>query len=143
MNSNDFAKKIAVGTCIYYTAVTFFILFLYFALNADLSAGLQPVALISILPFSFCFSVANTVYRHTTWKGWVRLLFHYFLTVVGAFVCLYLPNKSAQQQTAASMLLFLVFTVIYFVIMGTILAIRARIKRVKRDEAIYHSVYKK
>ena len=48
-----------------------------------------------------------------------------------------------EHLLALLLILFLIFTVIYFVIMGTILAIRARIKRVKRDEAIYHSVYKK
>lgn len=142
MNSNDFLKRVAVGTCVYYTAVTFLILFLYFALNADLSAGVHPVALITILPFAFLFSVANTLYRHTTWPLWARLLVHYFLTVVGAFVCLYLPNKDPGQHTGNSMLLFVIFTVIYFIIMGIILAVAARIKRVKRDEAKYHSVYK-
>ncbi|MBE6629288.1 MAG: DUF3021 domain-containing protein [Ruminococcaceae bacterium] len=143
MNSKDYAKRILLGTCVYYTVVTFLILFLYFLINFDLSAGVHPVALITILPFAFFFSVANTIYRHTELPTWAKLLLHYVLTVGGAFVCLYLPNKNPSQQTAASMLLFAVFTVIYFVIMGIVLAVAARIKRVKRDEANYHSVYKK
>ncbi len=143
MSTKDFAKKIALGTCVYYTAVTFLILFFYFVINADLSNGVNPVALITILPFAFMFSVANFIYRHTALKFAARMLLHYALTVGGAFTCLYLPNKTAEQQTAGAMLLFLIFTVIYFVIMGAIWTVCARINRVKRDEAKYHSVYKK
>lgn len=143
MSTKDYAKKIALGTCVYYTAATFLILFLYFVINVDLSAGVNPVALITILPFAFMFSVANVIYRHTELRFVARMLLHYALTVGGAFTCLYLPNKSPEQQTAGAILLFLIFTVIYFAIMSVIWLVNARIKRVKRDEAKYHSVYKK
>ena len=143
MSTKDYAKKIALGTCVYYTAATFLILFLYFVINVDLSAGVNPVALITILPFAFMFSVANVVYRHTELKFVARLLLHYALTVGGAFTCLYLPNKSPEQKTAGAILLFLIFTILYFAIMSIIWITNARIKRVKRDEAKYHSVYKK
>jgi hypothetical protein len=143
MNAKDYAKKIALGTCIYYTAATFLILFLYFVLNVDTTLGVQPVILIAILPFAFFFAVANTIYRHTELEiGW-RILIHYTLSVGGAFLFLYLPNKDPAQSSAAALLLFLIFTLIYFLIMGTIWTIRARIKRVKRDEAKYYKVYKK
>ena len=143
MSTKDYAKKIVLGTCVYYTAATFLILFLYFVINVDLSAGVNPVALITILPFAFMFSVANVIYRHTELRFVARMLLHYTLTVGGAFTCLYLPNKSPEQQTAGAILLFLIFTVIYFAIMSVIWLVNARIKRVKRDEAKYHSVYKK
>ena len=143
MNSKDYAKKIALGTCVYYTASTFFILFLYFVLNTDLSNGVNPIALMTILPFAFMFSVANVIYRNTELKFASRALLHYILTVGGAFTCLYLPNKTPQQKAAGAFLLFLIFTLIYFIIMSTIWMIKARIKRVSRDEAKYHSVYKK
>ena len=143
MNAKDYAKKIALGTCIYYTAATFLILFLYFVLNVDTTLGVQPVILIAILPFAFFFAVANTIYRHTELEiGW-RILIHYTLSVGGAFLFLYLPNKDPAQSSAAALLLFLIFTLIYFLIMGTIWTIRARIKRVERDEAKYYKVYKK
>ena len=61
MNTKDYVKKIALGTCVYYTAATFLVLFLYFALNLDLSGGMQALALIAILPFALCFSAANTL----------------------------------------------------------------------------------
>ena len=59
------------------------------------------------------------------------------------FLFLYLPNKDPHQKASVALLLFLLATIIYFLIMGTIWVLQARIKRVKRDEAKYHSVYKK
>ncbi len=143
MQGKDYVKHIALWSCVYYTAATFFILFLYFILNKDLASGLQAVALIAILPFAICFSAANTVYRHASLSLWLRVLIHYVLTVGGAFVCLYLPNKDPQQSASAAFILFLVFTVLYAIVMGAVLFVSYRIHRVQRDEAKYHSVYKK
>ena len=143
MKAKDLAKRIALGSCIYYTAATFLILFIYFALNKDLKAGIQPLALMAILPFGICFSAANTLYRHTELSKWLRFLLHYALTIGGTFIFLFLPSKDPQQKTSSAMLLYLLFTVIYLIIMITVLVISARINRVKRDEGKYHSVYKK
>lgn len=143
MKPKDFAKHIALGTCVYYTAATFFLLFVFFALNIDLSGGMQTVALIAILPFAFCFSLANCIYRHTALAASLRFVLHYILTVGGAFLFLFLPNRDPQQKSSSALLLFLVFTVIYLIVMVTVLVIAGRIKRVKRDEGNYHSVYKK
>ncbi len=143
MNAKEVFKKIALGSCVYYTAVTFLVLFLYFALNLDLADGMQALALIAILPFSILFASANTVYRHTDLAKWLRVIIHYVLTVGGAFVFLYLPNKDPQQTGKQALILYLVFTVLYAIVMGTVLIIGGRIHRVKRDEGNYHNVYKK
>lgn len=143
MKPKDYAKQIALASCVYYTVATFLILFIYFALNIDLSGGMQAVALIAILPFAISFACANCIYRHSSMPKWLRFFIHYSLTVGGAFLFLFLPNKDPQQKTSSALLLFLIFSVIYLVIMITILVISARIHRVKRDEGKYHSVYKK
>ncbi len=141
--SIDYIVHISVRSCIYFTATTFLILFLYLLLNADLSAGVNPVALVAILPFSVLFACANTLYKYAKMDTWVRVLCHYALTVGGAFVCLYLPNKAADQTAAGSFVLFLAFTLIYLFIMGPVVYVGARVRRVNRDQSKYHSVYKK
>ena len=143
MKAKDYLKLIATHSCIYYTAATFFILFVYFVLNSDLSDGVQPLALICILPFAIAFASANAIYRHTALKKWMRFLLHMLLTVGGAFVCLYLPNKDPQQDASAAMMLLLIFAVLYLIVMGAVLFVGYRIHRVTRDEGKYTSVYKK
>ena len=143
MQKKNYWKQISLFACVYYTAATFLILFLYFALNADLSSGMHPLALIAILPFAFLFSAANTLYRESKIKKVYRVLLHYLLTIGGAMLFLYLPNKADEQKPAAAFLLLLALSLIYFAIMGTILIVNARIARVKRDTAAYQRVYKK
>ena len=143
MNAKDYIKKICTHGCIYYTAATFLILFLYFLLNADLSDGIQAVALICILPFSLLFATANVLFRYADklaliWRG----LLHCALTLSGAFTCLYLPNKDPAANASQGLILFFVMAVVYVIIMGTLLGVRARIHRVRRDESRYTGVYR-
>ena len=142
MKPKDYVKSVALGACVTYTVTIFLILFFYFLLNKDLSDGVRPVALIAVLPFAILFASANVVYRKTPLAKWLRVLIHYVLTVGGAFLCLYLPNKDPDVPAAKSMILFLIFTAVYAVIMAAVLLIAARIRRVKRDEGKYNSVYK-
>ena len=142
MSAKDYLKRICIHTCIYFTAATFLLLFLYFVLSLDLSSGIHPVAQICILPFSFLFAAANVFFRYATdWGiGW-RVSIHYALTLVSAFLCLYLPNKASNAPSSQGLILFVVMTVLYAVIMGILLGIRARIRRVTRDESRYKSLY--
>ena len=142
MKPKDYVKSVALGACVTYTVTIFLFLFLYFLLNKDLSGGVQPVALIAILPFAILFACANVIYRKTPLAKWLRVLIHYVLTVGGAFLCLYLPNKNPEVPASKAMILFLIFTAVYAVAMGAVLLISARIRRVKRDEGKYDSVYK-
>ena len=143
MTAKDHLKKIALASSIYYTAATFLLLFLFFVLNVDNSTGIQPVKLIAVLPFAIFFAAANDLYRSAKWARWLRVLCHYVLTVGGAFLFLYLPNKDPSQKASGALLLFVVFTVVYFLIMGTVLIVTSRIQRVKRDTKGYQSVYRK
>ncbi len=144
MSAKDYLKKIGAHTCIYFTAITFLLLFLYFALSLDLSTGINPVAQICILPFSFLLATANIFFKYATdWGiGW-RVSIHYCLTLGGAFVCLYLPNKVEGASSSQGLILFVVMTVLYAVIMGIVLGVRARIRHVTRDSAHYKSLYGK
>lgn len=143
MSAKDYLKRICIHACIYFTATTFLLLFLYFALSLDLTSGIHPLAQVCILPFSFLLAVANIFFKYATdWgMGW-RVSIHYALTLGGAFLCLYLPNKVDTATSSQGLILFVVMTVLYAVIMGIILGVRARIRRVTRDESHYKSLYR-
>ena len=138
----DALRKIALYTCAYYTVTVFFVMLLYLIVNRDLSKGVKPSALALMLPFALLFATANHVYRHAPWGRFPRVLLHFALTVGGTFAFLYLPNREGGDAGQAGILL-LVFTAIYVAVMGTVLLIGARVRRVTRDESEYQSVYKK
>ena len=143
MEKKSCLKKILLDTCVYYTAVTFFVLFLFFLINADLSRGVHPVSLILFLPFSFCFAAANYFFRFAKSGTALKVLVHYTLTLGGIWLFLFLPNKSADQPASGAFILFVTLSVLYAVVMASILVIRGRYKRVSCDESEYESVYNK
>ena len=60
MQKKDYLKKIWLSACVYYTATTFLLIFLFWLISDDITRAMHPVALMLILPFSICFAAANT-----------------------------------------------------------------------------------
>ena len=143
MKSKSYLKKIAVHACIYYTAASFLLLFLYWLLSKDLSHGIHPLAQLFILPFAFCFAAANICFTYWKEKTYVKVMVHYALTVGGAFFFLYLPNQAEDHAPAQGFIMFLALSLFYALILSVVGFVRSRIYRVKRDEKAYTSVYKK
>ena len=142
MKPKELIRHVALFSCVYYTAATFLILFIYFLISFDLSRGVRATALVAILPFAVFFAAANAIYRHTFLKKGARLLIHYLLTIGGAMLFLYLPNRDAGQGAESFLKLLLVLSLLYGVVMTLILLISARAARVRRDTAEYNEVYK-
>ena len=126
-------KRVLAHTCIYFTLTSLLLLFIYWVVSKDTSRGIQPLAFLLMLPFSFFFSVAKAV----------RVAIHYVLTVGGAFVCLYLPNRGSGSTSSQGLVLFFAFTALYAAVMIPLLIISARAKRITRDETEYTNVYTK
>ncbi len=139
---NSYLKRILLHTCVYFTVTTLLLLLIYQIVSKDTSRGMQPLAMVMMLPFSLCFAAANVQFAHAKISKALRVIFHYLLTVPGAFVCLYLPNKSDGSTAMQGFVLFIALTLIYAAFMTAYLSVLYRIKRVTRDETEYKSVYK-
>ncbi len=131
------------NACIYYTVTTFLLIFLFWLVSNDITRAMHPVALMLILPFSLLFATANTIFSKSSLDLWVKVICHYTITMLGLMLCLYLPNKAPDARAMGAFSLFLVLSLIYAVIMGVVLYLRARLFKVERDEKAYTSVYKK
>lgn len=143
MKKSDWLKQLMIGACVTYTVTSFLLLFIFLIVNTDLTRGLQARAMIFILPFSLFFSLADLIFRKSAIRLSFKVICHYLLTVGGALLFLFLPNKSPDQSGSGALVLFAVISVLYFIVMFTVLYFRSRAAKVKRDEAEYHSVYKK
>ena len=143
MQKKDYLKKIWLSACVYYTATTFLLIFLFWLISNDITRAMHPVALMLILPFSIFFATANTLFKYTSLAEWIKVLLHYTLTMTGIWCFLFLPNKADGQTAGGAFILYMVLTLIYAIIMGIVLYMRGRIKRITREETKYTSVYKK
>lgn len=142
MSTKDYLKKICFHTCLYFTVATLLFLLISIIVNNDLTRGIHPGSQALLFPFSLLFASANVLFRHGTFKMWMRVVLHYTLTFMSVFCCLYLPNRDANASASQGFKFFLVITILYVIIMGILLGVRARIKRVTRDAAHYKNVYK-
>jgi predicted membrane protein len=142
MNTKDYLKKICFHTCLYFTAATLLLLLVSIIVNNDLTRGIHPGNQALLFPFALLFALANILFQYGAFKTWIRVVLHYALTILSVFCCLYLPNREANASASQGFKFFLAITIIYAIIMGVLLGVRARIKRVTRDAAHYKSVYK-
>ena len=139
----NYIGKVLTSACKYYTVTTFLLIFLFWLISDDITRAMHPVALMLILPFSVLFATANTMFRESRLDGWVKVILHYAITMSALMLCLYLPNKAADARPSGAFALLLVLSVIYAIVMGVVLYLRARVFRIERDEKEYTSVYKK
>ena len=137
-----FVRPILRLACIYYTITTFLLIFLFWLISNNITRAMHPIALMLILPFCICFATANTLWRRTVLSGFLAVLLHYVLSVGGAFLFLFLPNKNPGAPASGALILFLVITSIYAIIMSVIGYMRRRIKHMTREKSEYTSVYK-
>ena len=143
MPKKELIKKIMLSACVYYTVTTFLLIFLFWLFTGDAARAMHPVALMLILPFSACFATANRIFKSPKLARWQRVLTHYAITMAGIFLFLFLPNKAKNQSAGGAFLLLLILTLIYALIMGTVLYFSARVARISREKETYTSVYKK
>lgn len=143
MKKNQNFKKIFLNACVYYTATTFLLIFLFWLISDDITRAMHPVALMLILPFSLGFSAANNLLQYEKMGLWSRVILHYAITMASIWCFLFLPNKAKGQSAAGALILYLILTLLYAVIMGVFLYFKGRIKRITREESKYISVYKK
>jgi len=143
MQRKELLKRIMLSACVYYTVTTFLLIFLFWLFAGDITRAMHPVALMLILPFCVCFATANRIFKSQKLARWQRVLTHYAITMASIFLFLFLPNKAKGQPVGGAFLLLLILTLIYALIMGTILFFSARVARISREESTYTSVYKK
>lgn len=142
MSTKDYLKKICFHTCLYFTVATLLLILFNIIANNDLTRGIHPGSQALLLPFSLLFASANILFQYGTFKTWMRVVLHYALTILSILCCLYLPNREGNASATQSFLFLLAITIIYVIIMGALLGLRARIKRVTRDATYYKNIYK-
>lgn len=119
-------KKWLVDGCIYYTAITVFFLFINLV-TADVGA-IRASSFMLMLPCGLVISIGTQILREKRLSAAVRYLLHYFFTFLGAFLFLWLPADSAATPMAG-FLLFLLFSILYWIILLISVMIAKRIRR--------------
>ncbi len=132
--------------CTVYT-ISALILLLF---NLALEGGTDNVAVnmklfLLLFLFAAAFAAADVVYLCTSWSHAGRVLVHFLVVTLSAFLILYLPSGATMGGNAMKLLMFVVIAIVYWPPMGIYLWITAAKRRTKPSEQKpeYKNVYKK
>lgn len=124
------------------TSVLLILLLLSIAGSFDALGGIDPKSFLLIVPFAAGVALASTVYATEKLSHGIRLLLHALICVLSAFLFLYLPSGTGGS-TGMKFLMLLLIVLIYWVVMGIVLALSAAHRRAKPTGDTYQNVYKK
>jgi hypothetical protein len=119
-------QRLLRGSCVYFTVIALFLTVLDFL--SDASGVLASERFLLIFPAALTISAAGMILHNKTFPRWGRILCHYMLTTLGIFVFLYLPTKETVQPMMA-LAMYLVFSVVYWILFFFIHIIGGRIRR--------------
>lgn len=138
------AVKFLNHTCRVYTITAVLLLLLQIAIagNAEQTV-IRPEAFLLVLPFACGFALADLLY---TWKGAphiARLLGHFIMVVLSAFLFLYLPMAGAENVTSQKLTFLVILAAAYWICMLPYLIVVSIVKRKKNATTEYQSAFKK
>ncbi len=119
-------KKWLSGGCVYFTVIALFLTSLDFL--SDSPGAISSASFLLIFPAALTISGASLLLHSDVFPRWGRILCHYLLTVCAVFVFLYLLPKETVQPTKA-MEMFLVFSIVYWILFLIIHILGGRIRR--------------
>ncbi len=125
-------KRIFSGTCLWFTLLAVGLMLIRLIADGNGDGIIEIPRFLLLLPCGLFLAAAGTVYRHTALAAWVRLLFHYLLSMLAFFLFLWLP---AGGHTAVKNLLAIVFfSLIYVAVFAVVLLTRKRIRGIREED---------
>lgn len=125
-------KRIFSGTCLWFTLLAVGLMLIRLIADGNGDGIIEIPRFLLLLPCGLFLAAAGTVYRHTALAAWVRLLFHYLLSMLAFFLFLWLP---AGGHTAVKNLLAIVFfSLIYVAVFAVVLLTRKRILGIREED---------
>ncbi|MBQ7346603.1 MAG: hypothetical protein IJW55_01465 [Clostridia bacterium] len=124
-------KNWLCGGCVYFTAIALILILVN--LMIDGSAGIAAARFLLIFPCGLCMSFGGMLWKVRALPRWIRILLLYIIDVLAVFLLLYLPT-SASAQAATQLLMFVLFSVVYWIVFGLIMLISSRIRKLMEED---------
>jgi hypothetical protein len=126
-------KKWLADGCVYYTLVSIVLILLGMISAASEARWTIPTNFWQILPASLSFALAGNLLSSNKLARWKRILLHYIIYMAAIFVFFFLPSD-ARPQPITILLMWVLLTVLYWVIFGLVLLIRSCVRRLMEED---------
>ncbi len=130
MKSLQAIKNWLCGGCVYFTAITLILLLLNLPGGAASAVAISRVLL--IFPCSLILSFGGMLWKSRL-PRWSRVLLLYIIDVLSVFLLLYLP-VSASKEASTQLLMFVLLSVIFWIVFGLTALISTRIRRLMEED---------
>ena len=130
MNSWQQVKKWFTDACIWFTCFSVFLLF--FSLVITDTTAISCTRFLLLFVCGLFFSLAGMLKKAERLPYVARALLHYIIDALAVFLFLYLPIS--VDQAATRLLMFLLISLVYWLIIGMIALIRSRVRKLMEEE---------
>ena len=127
MTVKGFVKKAISHACIYFALIMLCYIIIAAIVNVrDEELMLHAGRTILFFLFSLLWACANVIFSIKTIGGGIRLFIHYLIMLLAVFLCLLLPL--ASLKASGYLVGGVLFTAIYFTVMGIVHLITTKYK---------------
>ncbi len=127
MTIKGFIKKALSHACAYFSIIMLGYIIIAAIINVgDKAILLEAGRTVLFFLFSLLWACANVIFSIKTIGGGVRLVVHYLIMLFAFFACLLLPLSSLKAS--GYLIGAVIFTLIYFAIMGLIHLFTSKLK---------------
>ncbi len=116
MKFSTILKQTFTTACIYYTIISLALLLGLGIINGGFhSSAVDSLRFILIFPFSLSIAVARMINRYASFSAVWRRLLHYSIFTLAFFLFLWLPYLNADSKPINSVIVLLLFSVLYWI----------------------------
>ncbi len=136
-------NRIFYPTCMIYTLINIFFYLCGTAFDLeDRHMVLTRGSAFLIILFSFILALSNLILTAKKPRLHIslRVFLHYVITTL-SFYILFLSISGYEAGTSSTIIILLVFTIVYFAIIGTVFAVKGTAKKSRIDSSEYKSIY--
>lgn len=124
-------KKWLVGGCVYFTAIALVIILLN--LMSENALAIAAGRFLAIFPCALVLSIGSIIWKNKEFPRWIRIIALYLIDVLAVFFFLYLP-VSVAAEPITKLLMFVLMSVVFWIIFGLIALIASRIRRLMNED---------
>jgi len=119
-------------TCIYFTLFAAPITLIGILISSNPHETIRLGVYMLLLPAAACISAAGVALSGKRVPRWLRILGHYIITLVAVLVFVWMPSNPSARQSD-SILMFALFSILYWLLFGFVHLIRGRVKRLLEE----------
>ena len=123
-------KKWFIDGCVWFTCIS--VLLLFFSLVITDTTAISCTRFLLLFVCGLCFSLAGMIKASRQTPYIARVLLHSIIDTLSVFLFLYLPTSI--NQAATRLLMFLLISLVYWLVIGTIALIRSRVRKLMEEE---------